>query len=283
MRHERWTVLYDRGVIAFTGKDARSFLQGLITNDIDKVDSRRSIYSALLTPQGKLLYDFFVAENNDTLFVDCGSAFISDLIRKFSLYKLRADVNIENRSHDFLVLSSLQTGDNVGSSFPWFDGIEFVDPRCIKLGHRAIVPNIELEMVFEETDVRKTEHSIYESTRIRAGIPDCTVDCVPGDFFALECCLDDFDGISFEKGCFVGQEVTTRMKHRKLVKKKLLPISFDGLEMPLGTPISNGDTKVGEIRSSIDGHGIAMLRIDHAEAETLLAANLPIYVKSPDP
>lgn len=280
MKRDNWTVLHDRGVIAFTGKDARLFLQGLITNDVENVASPRLIYGAILTPQGKLLYDFFIAENNDTLLMDCNSTVIFDLIRRFNLYKLRADVNIEDRSHDFLVLSSLQTQVNVGDSISLFDDIASVDTRCSKLGRRAIVPAKMTERIFECTSVRKPDQDLYQSTRIRAGIPDCAVDCVPGDLFALECCLDDFNGISFEKGCFVGQEVTTRMKHRKLVRKKFLPISFEGAAMPLGTPIVNGDAKVGEVRSCIDGHAIAMLRLDHAESETLLAANLPISVKN---
>ena len=282
MNHDNWTVLRDRSVIAFTGKDASLFLQGLVTNDVDKVTSSRFIYSALLTPQGKLLYDFFIVESNDILLMDCNSTFIIDLLRRFNLYKLRADVDIEDRSRDFLVLSSLQTRINSGDSHFLLDGIAVVDPRCPNLGRRAIVPVIAMEKIFEGTSGRETDHDLYQSTRIRAGIPDCAVDCVPGDLFALECCLDDFNGISFEKGCFVGQEVTTRMKHRKLVRKKLLPIYFEGAAIPLGTPIVSEGAKVGEVRSSIDDHAIAMLRLDHAESKTLLAANLPIFVKNPN-
>ena len=283
MRQEHWTVLHDRGLIAVTGKDARSFLQGLITNDIRKVVSRRSIYSAILTPQGKLIYDFFIVASDNDLLIDCNSTLKSDLIRRFNMYKLRADINIEDRSCDFLVLSSLQTQKSVEVSCRWLNGVIFTDPRCPKMGHRAVVPITGSEFIFGETSVPTNGNGIYESTRIRVGIPDCAIDCLPGEFFALECCLDEFGGISFEKGCFIGQEVTTRMKHRKLVRKKLVPISIDATVVPHGTPIFDENAKVGEIRSCRDGHGIAMLRLDHAHSETLLANNLPISVKNLSP
>lgn len=283
MKQNRWLALRDRGVVAMRGSDARSFLQSLITNDVEKIDCGRSIYSALLTPQGKLMYDFFVAESNDKVLIDCSANFIFDLVQKFNMYKLRADVKIEDCSHSYVVLSLLRNQKEIGNLETFSDGVEFADSRCPKLGYRAIVPTTAAEIELGRYESSTADRKIFDATRIQAGVPDCAVDCTPGDFFALECCLDDFDGISFEKGCFVGQEVTTRMKHRQLVRKKFVPVSFDTSEIPFGTPISDGVTKVGEVRSCIDGHGIAMLRLDHADSETLLADELPISVNFSNP
>ena len=274
-----WIALSNRGIVALTGGDARQFLQALITNDVNRVSSSRSIYSALLTPQGKLIYDFFVVEKDDALLLDCNSGLLAGLIRHLGLYKLRANVKIEDHSHDWLVLALPHNSDGSRIIDPRSKGNAFIDPRCSKMGYRAIIPAISSEVELGKSDMEKTDHDVYESMRIALGIPDCENDGVSGKFFALECALDDLDGISFEKGCFIGQEVTTRMKHRNLVRKKLLPISFDGPSLPPGTLIANGDVKVGEVCSSVDGHAIAMLKLDQAKSERLMAGNLPVHVK----
>lgn len=279
--HSSWIALSNRGVVALTGGEVRPFLQALITNDVNRLSSSRSIYSALLTPQGKLLYDFFVVENDDTLLLDCALGLLADLIRHLGLYKLRADVNIEDRSDDWLVLASPHNLEGDKNIELRSGGIAFVDPRCSKMGYRALVPAKSSEVKPRKFDTEKTDHDVYESMRIALGIPDCENDHVSGKFFALEYSLDDLDGISFEKGCFIGQEVTTRMKHRNLVRKKLLPISFDGPSLSLGTVITNGDVKIGEVCSSVDGHAIAMLKLDQAKSERLMAGNLSIHVKEP--
>lgn len=277
--HSSWIALSNRGFVALTGGEVRPFLQALITNDVNRVSSSRSIYSALLTPQGKLLYDFFVVEDDDTLLLDCAFGLLVGLIRHLGLYKLRADVKIEDRSNDWLVLASPHSSDDARNIELRSEGIAFVDPRCSKMGYRALVPAKSSEVKLGKFDMEKTDHDVYETMRISLGIPDCENDHVSGKFFALECSLDDLDGISFEKGCFIGQEVTTRMKHRNLVRKKLLPISFDGPSLPPGAVIANGNIKVGEVCSSVDGHAIAMLKLDHAKSERLMAGNLSVHVK----
>ena len=224
------------------------------------------------------MYDFFIAESAGKLLLDCSTNFILNLVQKLNLYKLRADVKIEDRSCDYVVLSLLRKQKKNGNIETFSEGVEFVDSRCPKLGYRAIVPITAIETELGEYESSPEDRRVFDATRIQSGVPDSAIDCTPGDFFALECCLDDFGGISFEKGCFVGQEVTTRMKHRKLVRKKFVPVSFDDSAMPFGTPIFDGDSKVGEIHSCIDGHGIAMLRLKHVRSKTLFAEKSPIFV-----
>jgi len=270
-------ILDDRAVIAVAGEDARSFLQGLISNDIDKVTPRSAIYAALLSPQGKYLHDFMVAETARGLVVDCESARIDDLIRRLTLYRLRAKVAI-GRPVDDLAVVAMFGGDinarlglesGPGQAGPFGDGVAFVDPRLAALGARAIVPRAGIGALLESIGCAIGTAGDWQRHRLALGVPDGSRDILIDKSFALEANLDALNAVDFNKGCYVGQENTTRQKRRGVLRKRLLPVAVEGpLPMP-GTPIMLADKEAGRICSGLDGQAIALLRLEFVEQARL--------------
>lgn len=277
-----------RGVLRLSGDDARSFLQGLITNDVDRVTAAHAIYAALLTPQGKYLHDFFVAEHDGEILLDCAAARLPDLMKRLGMYRLRAQVEIEDISEGWDVIALRgAAGDRVGSgergaAEPCLGGIAFVDPRHAALGQRAIVPTDGLDEALAKAGFQEETWEGLEDIRVSLGVPDAAADLIPEKSMPLECGFDELDAVSFEKGCFVGQEVTVRMKHRGLVKKRLVPVTFDGDPPAPGTPVKYGDVEIGEIRSAAGGRAIALIRLDRLDAETLSADETHLSPEKPD-
>jgi len=278
--------LADRGILAVSGEDAREFLQGLITNDIQHVSPGAAIYAALLTPQGKFLHDFFIAEHKGSFLFDCSSERIPDLIKRLTMYRMRSKVEIADESDKWAVGIMLPTGETgeprtPGAATTRFDGVSYVDPRHAGLGERTI------RLVDEDdnfpTDMIQLENNraIYESLRISLGIPDTGKDLIADKSMPLESGFDELHGVDFNKGCYVGQEVTARMKHRNLVKKRLFPVAIDGAVSP-GAVVRSGEVDAGEIRSVIGGRGIALLRLDLAEKGGLVADDATVTPEKPD-
>jgi folate-binding protein YgfZ len=263
-------LLDDRAVIAVSGLEARSFLQGLITNDVEKLAPDRALYAAILTPQGKILFDFILSEREGTLLVDCGRDSRDALAKRLTLYRLRSKVTID-------------TPDRFGVVAAWDGEVlehagSFADPRLADLGMRAI--GLRVEMTSELLD-----DSEYQKRRLALGVPE------DGDFgsdrmFALDGDLDELNGISFDKGCYVGQELTARMKHRGSARKRLLPVQSRGESLPApGTAVTAGDREIGEIASVYGVRGFALLRLDRlAEAGTgsIAAGTVPITIERPN-
>jgi hypothetical protein len=242
--------LDDRAVIAVNGPEARSLLQGLITNDIEAVGPGKAIYAALLTPQGKILFDFFVTEGDGALLIDCHREVRDALIRRLSMYKLRANVQIEARDQ-LAVLVGL-TGRPAGRS------VTFEDPRLAALGHRSIGAIAEMPQAVAAA-------SAYHEHRLSLGVPEA------GDFgsdrmFALDADLDALHAISFGKGCYVGQELTARMKHRGTARKRLLTVdgAGNGALVPGAELRANGHA-IGEIVTVHGSRGFALVRLDRLE------------------
>lgn len=280
MNADRYIRLPDRAVFAISGEDARDFLQGLITNDIDLLAPDRAIYAALLTPQGKFLHDFFLVDTGKTLLLDCLADGAADLFKRLRMYRLRAKVDITEVSTDWAVLALLPGDTNTGtagSAESWKGGIVFADPRHAGLGARAILP-AETDLA----DLNLTEAILadYEQQRLSLGVPG-QMDLIFEKSMPLENGFDELNGVSFTKGCFVGQEVTTRMKHRNLVKKRLFPVTLDDTVAP-GTPVKCGDVAAGEIHSVHDRTALALLRLDLAEKGGLTAADVAIHPSKPD-
>ncbi len=241
--------LTGRGVISVSGPDAAGFLQGLITNDIRNAGPGRALYAALLTPQGKYLHDFFIIGNDGGFLLDCERQRRADLLRRLMMYKLRAKAEITDLSEKMTVWAVFGTGDA--------EGIVFDDPRHPGLGRRVIV----------EKGVRPhravAPFKTYETLRLALGIPDGSRDMAVEKTFILEANLDELSGIDFLKGCYVGQEMTARMKHRTTVKKRLLPVTLDGDAPPAGTPVLDESGKTaGDIRSGLNGRAIAYLKLE---------------------
>jgi folate-binding protein YgfZ len=254
--------LDDRAVLRLSGADARNFLQGIITNDIAGVTQAHAIYAALLSAQGKYLHDFFIAQAGDAFLIDAEAARLDDLVRRLNLYKLRAKLTIERT--DFAVVAvigdavadSLGLARERGAAKPLDGGVAFVDPRLVDAGARIVAPVAALPAFAAAT------RADYDAVRLRLGLPDGTRDLLPDKSFILENGFEELAGVDFDKGCYVGQEVTARMKHRALVRKRLVPVAIEGPAPAPGTPVTRDGIEVGEIRSAQDGRGLALIRID---------------------
>lgn len=247
--------LEDRSVIAVAGPEARSFLQGLITNDTERLAPGKGIYAALLTPQGKVLFDFFLVEGDGAVLIDCLAASRDALLKRLKMYKLRSKVIIEARDQ----LAVLAEWD--GSSAPY--AISYPDPRVPELGRRAIIARGEMRRDLISADV-------YHNHRLALGVPE-GADFGSDRMFALDADLDELHAIDFDKGCYVGQELTARMKHRATSRKRLLLVRSIGARS--GAVISAGGKEIGQV---IDGNGelgFALVRLDRLGEARGLAAN----------
>jgi folate-binding protein YgfZ len=244
--------LDDRAVIAVNGPEARGFLQGLITNDIEKVGPEKAIYAALLTPQGKILFDFLIAEGDGALLIDCDRGARDALIRRLTMYRLRARVHIEARDQ-LAVLVGL-------AGRPAQRGVTFEDPRLAALGHRSIGAMAEMPSAVASAQA-------YHSHRLALGVPEAE-DFGSDRMFALDADLDELHAIDFEKGCYVGQELTARMKHRGTARKRLLVVDgADPSALSAGTELRANGHAIGEIVSAHGVRGFALVRLDRlAEA-----------------
>ena len=278
--------LAERGVIAISGDSARDFLQGLITNDIRRVSPTCAIYAALLTPQGKFLHDFFIVEHKERLLLDCKRDRIPDLIKRLTLYRLRARVEIADESDKWEV-GVMLAGDEGGEAQPAgtaktrFDGVSYIDPRHADMGERTI-RLIDPDDTFPtDTDQLEKNRAAYDALRISLGVPDTDRDLITDKSMPLESGFDELHGVDFEKGCYVGQEVTARMKHRNLVKKRLFPIAFEG-DIAAGAVVKCGDVDAGDVRSTADGRGIALLRLDLVEKGGLTVDGTAVTPEKPD-
>ena len=245
-----------RGVICISGPDTRSFLQELVTNDVEKVRPGHAVYAALLTPQGKYLFDFFMVDCDREghpfeLLLDCEAARRADLIDRLEMYKLRADVTFTDMTESYAVWAIL--GDITA---PEGKSLIYRDPRHPGMGHRAIIPASNhpgfVEGSFED----------YERLRLTLGIPDSSRDIEVNKRLILEANLDALNGVDFEKGCYVGQEIAARMKYRGKVRKRLLPVRFDGQAPEPGSAIFVNEVEIGETRSCLDDRAIALIRIE---------------------
>jgi len=264
-------VLEDRGVLTVTGDDRRPFLQGLISNDINRAGNDRAIYASLLTAQGRFLHDFFIAELGETFWIDAEAARIEDLRRRLSLYRLRAKVTLASVTDHVVValfgdkaLAKLGLPEEPGRAAPWADGVAFVDPRLIRLGARAIVPKSAVAQI-PGLGFAAGSRDEYEAQRLILGVPDGSRDLPVEKALLLENGFDELNGVDWKKGCYVGQEVTARMKYRSLVRKRITPVRIEGDAPPPGTPILLDGEEAGEMRTATSGRGLALLRLDAIE------------------
>ncbi|MEL6365694.1 MAG: folate-binding protein [Pseudomonadota bacterium] len=253
-----------RAVLSVTGPDARELLQGVVTQDMGGVSKDHAAYSLLLTPQGKILFDFFLTEGPEgEILVDAPAAQAEDLFKRLKLYKLRAKAEIADRP-EFSVLLAW-SGD--APAPPGFviersaDRIVYTDPRLDALGARAIVRRSEREAALSALGAPAT-HQAHAEHRIALGVPESPIDIVPGDTFPLDANLDALRGVDYKKGCFVGQEVASRMKRKGEVRKRMLTISFDGPPPEAGDAVMAGETTLGEVRSIGAGKALALIRMD---------------------
>jgi len=257
------SLLPDRGVIKVAGDDARRFLAGLVTNDMAKVTPDSPCFAALLTPQGKIIADFIIAEapaeDGGGFFLDCPRALAPALVEKLNFYKLRAKVICEDLSE---VLGVMAIWDGSGASDY---GLSYPDPRLAEMGSRVMLPPHLAAEAAADLGASLVDAETYEIHRIALGVPRGGLDFIYGDTFPHEADMDQLNGVDFDKGCYVGQEVVSRVEHRASARSGVVPIAYDEFAPNSGLPIMAGDKQVGTLGSTAKGRGLALLRLDRVE------------------
>jgi folate-binding protein YgfZ len=264
--------LPDRGVVKISGIDARDFLNGLVTTDVTLLRPGLGRFGALLTPQGKITVDFLITEapsgHGGGFLIDCPRALAQGFADKLGFYKLRAKVAVENLSDSLGVLAAWDGDPAV------MPDLSFADPRRAALGWRILVPVELAQKVADLIGADLVDSGAYDAHRIASGVPRGGLDFMYGDAFPHETNMDRLHGVDFEKGCYVGQEVVSRMQHRGTARTRTIRIILDGPSPEPGAAILAGDKSVGTMGSAASPHGLALIRVDRvADA---LAAGLPL-------
>ena len=278
-------LLPDRGVVKVAGDDARRFLNGLASNDIGRVVPGQARFAALLTPQGKIIVDFIAAEaepdDGGGFFLDCPRVLAPGLVEKLNFYKLRAKIAVEDLSPALGVMA-VWDGATLSEA-----GLSYADPRLPALGTRTILPPQLAGEAAAELGATLTDDTAYDAHRIALGVPRGGMDFIYGDAFPHEANMDQLAGVDFDKGCYVGQEVVSRVEHRSSARSRLLPVAYDEFAPSSGLAIMAGDKQVGTLGSTAKGRGLAMFRLDRvadalAAGTPLNCGNIALRLVKPD-
>jgi len=264
------TPLPERGVIAIEGDDRIAFLQGLVSNDVEAVRPGHAIWAALLSAQGKWLADFFIFADTDALLLDCESAQIPTLIQRLGRYRLRMKVSLHAVPERHVYVA--------WPSRPDVTGIVAPDPRLPDFAWRLLCT--------EPPDATSTPED-WDRYRLEAGLPEGSKDLEADRTILLEAGFDELAGVSWSKGCYMGQELTARTKYRGLVKRRLVPVAVDGPLPPAGSPVFKDGIDVGTMRSGRDGIGLASLRLDALNSvlrcgDATLSPHIPVWMRRPE-
>lgn len=276
------SLLPDRAVLEIGGPEARDFLQNLVTNNVDQANPDSAVYTLLLTPQGKYLFDFFLLEQDGRFLADCDSEAAPLLLKRLMFYKLRADVTLKDASADWTVgahWDAERTAAPVAVS-AFNGGWLYGDPRLAALGSRFIVPSGQADAALAASGADQAEPKDYEVYRSSLGVPG-PADLIAEKTFPLEANLDLLHAVDYQKGCFIGQEVTSRTHRQGKVRKRILPVSASSALPKAGTAIMAGERQAGELLSRHGPQGLALLRLDRL-SEPLDAAGTDIDVQFPD-
>jgi tRNA-modifying protein YgfZ len=295
MSQNHFTFLGNRGLLTITGPDSRNFLQGLISNDVNKVSPEQAIYAAMLSAHGKFLHDFFIFQQGEALVLDCEAERLADLLRRLGMYKLRSQVTIAPGDTDRLV--AVAFGEDApaifglaaeaGRAVDFAGGTAFIDPRLPDLGVRLVGPVSGLAEKLQGLDLSPAEPADYDRLRLELGIADGSRDLQIDRTLLLEAGFDELNGVDWKKGCYVGQEMTARTKYRALVKKRLMPVRCDGAVPTAGSPVTLCGREAGEICSGRDSVALAVLRLDMVEeaaasGQPLVAEGIPLHPVKPE-
>ena len=285
-------ILEDRGILFVNGFDAKEFLQNLVTNDINKVDNSNSCFASLLTPQGKFLFDFLIVKHKNGYFIDCEKKQADNLFKKFNIYKLRSKVEITNLSNEFVIaafsyekfMSFKESKDILGYTFKYREDPILLDPRHKKLGGRLIINLEKLYLSLKKLDLKSSEPNEYYNFSHELGIPQRDMDKLSDKLFGIECNFEELNGIDFKKGCYVGQENTSRIKLRNKLSKRLLPIQLIKGNLEEGASIFNNENEVGKVLINNDQpFGLIKYLSDHFNHEAEFRSENAIFkIKKPD-
>ena len=277
--------LPDRGVVKVVGDDARDFLHGLLSANILTLAPGAARFGALLSPQGKIFADFIVtaspAEDGGGFFLDVPRALAKPLVDKLKLYKLRSRVMVEDLSE---ILGVLAAWDGSGTAA---FGLTYADPRLPALGLRVMIPPHRAADAAANLGATLVEADEYDALRIALGIPRGGVDFRYGDAFPHEADMDQFGGVDFTKGCYVGQEVVSRMEHRGIARTRTVPVRYEGAPPQAGAAVTAGERQIGTMGSAAAGHGLALLRLDRvadalSRGDVFLADGVAVRPIKPD-
>ena len=277
--------LTDRGVVKVSGEDARNFLNGLVTSDVTLVRPGLGRFGALLTPQGKIIIDFLITEapagHGGGFLLDVPRALAQGFADKLKFYKLRAKVTVENLTESMGVLA---VWDGEPATKP---DLAFADPRHEALGWRILVPEDLKQKVADLIGADLVDSEAYEVHRIATGVPRGGLDFMYSDAFPHETNMDRLHGVDFDKGCYVGQEVVSRMQHRGTARTRIVRVMVDGPSPEPGAVLLAGDKAVGTMGSTSGASGLALIRIDRAADAldagiTLTAGGIAIRLTEPD-
>ena len=293
MSEARLVNLEDRGVLAVSGEDRIAFLQGLVSNDVERVTPKHAVYAAFLTPQGKFLFDFIVVDDGERLLLDCEAARLADFAKRLRIYKLRSKIELADVSESFRVFAVYGDGalavlglasGAAGASEPCLGGLVIIDPRLAALGARLILP---VNADPSSLGLAPGTFGDYDRRRIQLGIPDGSRDMEVDKTVLLEAGFDELNGVDWKKGCYMGQELTARTKYRGLVKRRLMPITTNGPLPPPGTRITLDGRDAGEIRSTQVDVALAIVRLNMLErtadgAAVLTAGEVTVTPQKPE-
>lgn len=277
--------LTNRALLHIGGSEAETFLQGLITFDMDRLKDRASGFGALLAPQGKLLFDFFVVPMNGGYLLDTLAEAGTDLAKRLTMYKLRADVTVSDMSEVISVLALVAPSEEAERNE--LPGTIVPDPRHIGLGHRAYLLEAELGVALTNAAVVIDEADSYLSKRIAYGVPEAPLDFTYGNVFPHDINLDQMNAVGFEKGCFVGQEVVSRMKHRGTARRRIVLVSSADELPDSGTEITVEKKTIGTLGSVSANEGLAAVRLDRvndamADGHFIKAGAVQVTLAIPD-
>ena len=248
-------ILEDRGIIYINGIDTKDFLQNIITNDINKVNETNSCFASILTPQGKFLFDFLIVKHKKGYFIDCEKKQVEGLFNQLNIYKLRSRVEITNLSNEFVVaafshkkfMSFDEARDVTGNTFKYREDPILLDPRHKELGGRLIINLEKLYLSLKKLDLTSAEPSEYYKFSHEMGIPQKDMHKLQNKLFGIECNFEELNGIDFKKGCYVGQENTSRIKLKNKLSKRLLPIQLIKGTLKEDTLIFNNENEIGKV------------------------------------
>ena len=254
MEKDKIILLEDRGLISITGEDSKNFLQNIITNDVEKVSTSNSIFSALFTPQGKYLFEFFLLLTKEGFLLDCDNNFTNEIITYLSKYKLRSKIEIKDISTNHVIglislekFTEIQNNENKNTdTIVYRDSPVFVDPRNKKLGARILSTLEKLHLTIKKLDLKITKAENYFIDAHALGIPIKGVENLKEQLFGLEANFEELKAIDFKKGCYVGQENTARMKLKNKLRRRLLPIKFDQ-ELSIGDELKYNNITIGKV------------------------------------
>lgn len=280
--------LEKRGVITVSGPDRVAFLQGVVSNDIERCARGEAVWTAFLTPQGKYLHDFFVVQVGETLLLECEGDRLMDLGQRLQRYKLRSDVTLDiGRDYRVFALCDLPDGGFEGGRIDLEGGVAFPDPRLPGLGWRLVASEAEARGWLADKGLTAASADHYDRLRLDLGVPDGSRDLDVEKAVLLENGFDELGGIDWQKGCYMGQELTARTRYRGLVKKRLLPVSAQAGDIAPDMPLLADGKEIGQVKSANGAKGLALVRLGkwrqaQADDVSLTVADVPVSIGVPD-